>query len=71
MGRISVQAVPAGQVFIDGEVVATETPLMNFEIEAGTHTVKVYFINLRSFSEERRVRVVAGEGRSVVFRSRE
>jgi hypothetical protein len=71
VGRISVQAVPAGQVFVDGELVATETPLMNHELEAGTHRVKVYFISLRRFSEERRVRVVEGEGRSVVFRSRD
>ena len=59
------------QVFIDGQVVATSTPLLNHELEPGTHRVKVYYIELRRFSEERRVRVVAGETRSVYFRTRD
>jgi serine/threonine protein kinase len=71
MGRLSVRAEPDGQVFVNGQVVATRTPLLNHELEPGTHRVKVYFVELRRFSEERRVRVVAGETRSVYFRERE
>jgi serine/threonine-protein kinase len=70
LGRISVRAAPDAQVFIDDQVVATTTPLLNFELDAGTHLVKVYFVSLREFSTERRVRVVAGETRSVYFRYR-
>ncbi|MCA9564690.1 MAG: PEGA domain-containing protein, partial [Myxococcales bacterium] len=71
MGRLSVRAEPDGQVFVNGSIVATSTPLLDHELEAGTYEVKVYFITLRRFSEERRIRVVAGETRSVFFRNRD
>jgi len=70
MGRLSIRAEPEGQVFIDGRVVATSTPLLDHELSPGTHTVKVYFVADRQFSPERRVRVEAGETRSVFFRQR-
>ena len=71
LGRISVLAEPDAQVFIDGDVISTSTPLVDHELPPGTYEVKVYFISLRRFSEERQVRVSAGRTRSVVFRTRE
>ena len=70
VGHLSIRAEPEGQVFIDGRVVATSTPLLDHELSPGTHTVKVYFVADRQFSPERRVRVEAGETRSVFFRQR-
>jgi hypothetical protein len=66
---ISVQAVPYGQVWIDGRMVARETPLLNHNLEAGTHRVKVYFESLRQFSDERTIRLEAGASQSVTFRA--
>jgi hypothetical protein len=66
---ISVQAVPYGQVWIDGRMVARETPLLNHTLDAGTHRVKVYFESLRQFSDERTIRLEAGASQSVTFRA--
>jgi len=66
---ISVQAVPYGQVWIDGRMVARETPLLNHSLDAGTHRVKVYFESLRQFSDERTIRLEAGASQSVTFRA--
>ncbi|MBN1944210.1 MAG: protein kinase [Bradymonadales bacterium] len=70
-GHVSIQAIPPAQVFVDGRIVATETPLMNHELPIGNHRVKVYFIDLRQFSEERTIRIVEGETRRLVFRASE
>lgn len=66
---ISVQAVPYGQVWIDGRMVARETPLLNHTLPAGAHRVKVYFESLRSFSDERTIRLEPGTSQSVTFRA--
>ncbi len=66
---ISVQAVPYAQVYVDGRRVAAETPLINHEISAGTHRVKVFFVALQRFSDERWVRLDAGERRTLRFRA--
>ena len=68
-GSISVQAVPYGQVWIDGRMVSPETPLIGHDLSAGVHRVKVYFVSLRSFSDERSVRIEAGQNRTVTFRA--
>jgi hypothetical protein len=68
-GTLSVQAIPYGQVWIDGRMVASETPLMNHDLSAGPHQVKVYFVQLRQFSEERTVSIEAGASRTITFRS--
>lgn len=69
MGSLSVQAVPYGQVWINGRMVANETPLINHRLPAGAHRVKVYFVPLRSFSDERTIRIEAGASESVTFRA--
>ena len=68
-GSLSVQAVPYGQVWIDGRMVSPETPLIGHELSAGVHRVKVYFVGMRSFSDERSVRIEAGQNRTVTFRA--
>jgi len=68
-GSLSVQAVPYGQVWINGRMVAAETPLMNHSVAPGVYQVKVYFVPIRQFSEERAIRIESGENRSVTFRA--
>ncbi len=68
-GTLSVQAVPYGQVWIDDAMVAAETPLLNHTLSAGVHRVKVYFVPLSQFSEERAIRVEPGSARTVTFRA--
>ena len=68
-GSVSVQAVPYGQVWIDGRMVSPETPLIGHELSAGVHRVKVYFVSLRSFSDERSVRIEPGQNRTITFRA--
>ncbi len=68
-GTISVQAVPYGQVWINNRMVANETPLLNHALPAGVHSVKVYFTSLRTFSDERSVRIEPGASRTLTFRA--
>ncbi len=68
-GTVSIQAVPYGQVWVDGRMVSPETPLINHELSAGVHTVKVYYVSLRQFSDERSVRVEPGSRGTITFRA--
>lgn len=69
-GTISVQARPYGQVWINNRMVASETPLLNHELPAGSYRVKVFFVANREFSEERTVRIAPGENQRVTFTQR-
>ena len=40
-GRLSINAEPWGEVFVDGNLVAKETPLVGFSLPAGHHRVLV------------------------------
>jgi hypothetical protein len=68
-GTLSVQAVPYGQVWVDGRMISPETPLINHRLGAGTHRVKVYYVSLRQFSDERTVRIEPDGRRTVTFRA--
>jgi hypothetical protein len=50
-------------------MVSPETPLIGHELSAGVHRVKVYFVSLRSFSDERSVRIEPGQNRTITFRA--
>ncbi|MFT4705694.1 MAG: hypothetical protein ACI81R_003405 [Bradymonadia bacterium] len=68
-GSLSVQALPYGQVYVNGRMVAAETPLINHTLDAGVYTVKVYHVSLRQWSEERTVRIEPSERRTLTFRA--
>jgi hypothetical protein len=68
-GTLSVQAIPYGQVWVDGRMVSAETPLRNHSLPAGEHRVKVYFVSLRTFSDERSVRIEPGQPSTLTFRA--
>lgn len=69
-GSVSVNARPYGQVWINGRMVASETPLLNHELSAGSHEVRVFFVEAGEFSEIRRVQVEPGQNQRVVFTRR-
>ena len=67
-GTLSVNAVPAGQVWINGRQVAAETPLLNHALAPGTYRVQVRYIMSGQFSETRNVTIQAGGAERVLFR---
>jgi serine/threonine-protein kinase len=67
-GFISVQSRRWGSVYVNGNQVAPETPLFKYAIDAGTHSVQLYYEGNRSDpSERRRVTVERGETTLVKF----
>jgi serine/threonine-protein kinase len=67
-GKLSVQVRGGwGKVYVDGEIVASESPLVGHELPAGSYTVKVYYPVLKRYSDERTVEVEAGETTRSIF----
>ena len=67
-GSLTVRAIPYGQVWVDGRMVASETPLSGLPLPPGDHRVKVYFVEPRAYSEERVVRIEPGQSANANFR---
>jgi hypothetical protein len=67
-GSLTVRAIPYGQVWVDGRMVASETPLNGLPLPPGDHRVKVYFVEPRAYSEERSVRIEPGQSATANFR---
>ena len=67
-GSLTVRAIPYGQVWVDGRMVASETPLNGLPLPPGDHRVKVYFVEPRAYSEERSVRIEPGQSASANFK---
>ncbi|NQW62862.1 MAG: PEGA domain-containing protein [Deltaproteobacteria bacterium] len=67
-GSLTVRAIPYGQVWVDGRMVASETPLSALPLPPGDHRVKVYFVEPRAYSEERVVRIEPGQSATANFR---
>lgn len=60
-GLLSVNAKPWVQVFVDGKLVASETPLRRFSLPAGKHVIR--FVNPK-FTTESSVDIAPGAERS-------
>lgn len=67
-GSLTVRAIPYGQVWVDGRMVASETPLNGLPLPPGDRRVKVYFVEPRAYSEERVVRIEPGQSATANFR---
>ncbi len=52
-GFITVTAETDAQVYIDGKLVSAKSPLKKHEIATGTHAVRVYFLDTKTFSKSR------------------
>ena len=66
-GLVTVTAVTESQIYIDGKLVSSKTPLTRYEIPTGTHTVRVYFLDTKKFSKSRDVYVGKAAQISVHF----
>jgi hypothetical protein len=67
-GFVTVNARPWGTVYINGAMVASETPLMRYPLPAGSHTVQVYFKGDRGDkSPVKRIVVERSEETKVTF----
>ncbi len=69
MGLLSVTAQPWGSVYLDGQKIALETPMVKYKVASGSHRVRVCFTDKRSeCSAERRIDIVNGLVKVVRFR---
>ena len=67
-GYLSVQVQRGwGKVFVNGRLVAKETPMIKHPVEIGTHRVKVYYPKLKRYSNVRRVSVQPGKTSTEIF----
>jgi len=66
-GFLTVTAESDAQVYIDGKLVSSKSPLKKHEIATGTHAVRVYFLDTKSFSKSRDVYVGRDASMSVHF----
>lgn len=66
-GFLTVTAESEAQIYIDGKLVASKTPLKKHELATGSHTVRVYFFDTRTFSKSRDIYVGKGATMSLSF----
>lgn len=66
-GFLSVTAETEAQVYVDGKLVASKSPLKKQEVSSGSHTVRVYFLDTKKFSKSREVYVGKDASMSVHF----
>ena len=66
-GFLTVTAESEAQIYIDGKLVASKTPLKKHEVNTGSHTVRVYFFDTRTFSKSRDIYVGKGATMSLSF----
>ena len=66
-GYLSITAESEAQIYIDGKLISSKTPLNKHEVSSGSHTVRVYFFDTRKFSKSREVYVGKGVNMSLKF----
>lgn len=66
-GYVTITAESEAQIYIDGKLVASKTPLKKHEVNVGSHTIRVYFFDTRKFSKSREVYVGKGATMSLNF----
>lgn len=67
VGYLSVTAESEAQIYIDGKLISSKTPLKKHEVDVGSHTVRVYFFDTRKFSKSREVYISKGVSMSINF----
>jgi len=70
-GFLTVNASPTAQVYIDGKLVASKTPLVKHSVGMGNHTVRVYYVDLKKFSETKRAMISEGRHVNLYFQNAE
>ena len=66
-GYLSITAESEAQIYIDGKLVSSKTPLKKHEVKTGSHTVRVYFFDTRKFSKSREIYVGKGANMNLNF----
>ncbi|MBO4350827.1 MAG: PEGA domain-containing protein [Proteobacteria bacterium] len=66
-GFVTITAETEAQIYIDGKLVASKTPLKKHEVNVGSHTIRVYFFDTRKFSKSREIYVGKGATMSLNF----
>ena len=66
-GFLNITAESEAQIYIDGKLISSKTPLNKHEVTSGSHTVRVYFFDTRKFSKSREVYVGKGVTMSLNF----
>jgi eukaryotic-like serine/threonine-protein kinase len=59
-GKLTLQSVPWGNVWIDGKDMKVTTPLIDYDLPAGKHSITLHLANGETKSLD--VEIVAGEG---------
>ncbi len=67
MGFLTITAESEAQIYIDGKLVSSKTPLKKHEVNTGSHTVRVYFFDTRKFSKSREIYVGKGANMNLNF----
>ncbi len=68
-GFLTVNASPNAQVYIDGKLISSSTPLVKHTVKTGNHTVRVYYVDLKKFSETKRAKITEGRHINLYFNS--
>lgn len=68
-GYLTVNATPTAQVYIDGKLVASKTPLVKHQVQPGNHTVRVYYVDEKKFSETKRAMITEGRHVNLYFQN--
>ena len=66
-GFLTITAESEAQIYIDGKLASSKTPLKKHEVSTGSHTVRVYFFDTRKFSKSREIYVGKGATMSLNF----
>ncbi len=66
-GYLTITAESEAQIYIDGKLASSKTPLKKHEVSTGSHTVRVYFFDTRKFSKSREIYVGKGATMSMNF----
>lgn len=66
-GFLTITAETEAQIYIDGKLVSSKTPLKKHEVPTGSHTVRVYFFDTRKFSKSREIYVGKGSTMNLNF----
>ncbi len=67
IGYMTVTAESEAQIYIDGKLISSKTPLRKHEVTPGSHTVRVYFLDTQKFSKSREIYVGKGATMSMNF----
>ena len=72
-GALTIHTDAGNQAYyyIDGKLVSKELPVDNYQINAGSHSIRAYFLNTRKFSRALEVEIEKGYHTTIVINTNE